>query len=132
MKRLLFVLAALILLVAPASTEPWGGKAVTVSAGTAVRLVPNRTIATSLFFQMKTGGSGKGYILYAPTSVTCALNGTGTTFIAELQPATSTAPGGNAVIPSNPDPYGGVDVSLYCVDGSNSGDVITTSWNTRN
>lgn len=134
LKRLSLIALLMVLLVSPTWTEPWGGRAITVAAGTAVRVVGVRTISSSLFFQMKEGCSscGVGYILYAPPDVSCANGGAGTTLIATLAAATSTAPGGNAVIPSNPDPQGGVDIRGYCVDGSHTADVITVSWNIRN
>jgi len=127
---LIFFLAALFAM--PTWTEPWGGIIGTVAAGTAARITTRPTLASSLFFQMQTGGTGRGYVLYAPPDVVCHNGGAGTTLIAELQPATSTAPGGNAVIPSNPDPQGVIDISGYCYDGSHTGDTVIISWNIRN
>lgn len=132
MKIILAIIGLLTVLVQTASTEPWAPFTHTVTAGTAIRVTNHSVLVSSLFFQMKTGGTGRGYVLAAPKGVTCAVNGVGTTLIAELQPATSTAPGGNATIPSNPDPQGGIDASLYCVDGSNTGDIITIAGNLRN
>lgn len=132
MKRLISIPILIALFVLPIRTEPWGGTGITITDGTAIRVVKVRTIVSSLFFQMKTGGTGRGYILSAPKDVTCAVGGAGTTLIAELIPATATSPGGNAVIPSNSDPQGGIDAALYCVDGSNSGDIVTIAWNLRN
>ncbi len=122
---LLFFLAA-----SPTWTEPWGGRTITLTPGTAIRVVGTRTLVSSLFFQMATGGTGVGYVLSAPIGVTCANGGAGTTLIATLQPATSTAPGGNATIPSNSDPAGGIDAQLYCVDGS-AADGMIVSFNLR-
>jgi len=132
MKRIPLLLLLICLLVSPASTEPWSGAQITVTAGTAIRLVKNRTIAQSLSIQMHSGGSGRGYVLFAPSGVTCSNGGAGTILIAELNAATASAAGGQIVLPNPGDPQGGpVDVSLYCLDGSNSGDVITTAWNLR-
>jgi|SRR5579885_672964 len=133
MKKLLAIISLLVLTSLPMTSEPWGGAAITITAGTAIRLAKNRTMASSIFFQMATGGTGRGYVLFAPSGVTCANGGAGTTKIAELSPATTTAPGGSVTIPLNVDPQNPqVDVSLYCVDGSNNGDVMNVSWNIRN
>lgn len=132
MKRILALIGLMALVVSTASTEPWAPFTQTVTAGTAIRVTNHPVLVSSLFFQMKTGGTGRGYVLAAPAGVTCSNGGAGTTLIAELQPATATAPGGNATIPSNPDPQGGIDASLYCVDGSHTADVITIAGNLRN
>lgn len=132
MKRTVLLIVLIAALIFPANTEPWGGAQITVTAGTAIRLVKNRTIAQSLSFQMHSGGSGRGYVLFAPSGVTCANGGAGTTLLMELNAATANSAGGSGVVPMPGDPQGGpVDVSLYCVDGSNSGDVITVAWNLR-
>lgn len=132
LKRLSLIALLVVAAARPTWTEPWGGQQFTMTSGVAQRVVNKTTIVSSLFIQMATGGSGVGYILYAPPDVTCALNGAGTTLIAELQPATSTAPGGNAVIPSNPDPQGGIDAHGYCIQGAHTSDVMTVSFNLRN
>lgn len=133
MKRLFALIGLMALVVSNASTEPWNGRIVTVAAGTAGRVTNVRTQVSSLFFQMlPAAGAGIGYVLYAPKGVTCSQGTAGTTTIAVLQAATSTAPGGNATVPSNPDPQGGIDASLYCYDGAHSGDTILLSWNLRN
>lgn len=132
MKKLLALFSLAFLITAPLSSEPWGGKLITVTAGTAIRIVTISTRVSSFVAQMATAGTGRGYLLYAPIGVTCTNGGAGTTLIAELQPATSTAPGGNVTVPSNTDPYGGIDLAGYCVDGSNSGDVINVAFNIRN
>ncbi len=132
LKKLLLVTTLLLCAASPTWTEPWGGKVVTIAAGTAARVTTRPTLASSLFFQAQTGGTGVIYILYAPPDIVCSNGGAGTTLIATLQPATSTAPGGNAVIPSNPDPAGGVDISGYCTDGSHTGDTVVVSFNLRN
>ena len=133
MKKILLISAVLLSLVTTGWTEPWGGADITVTAGTAIRIVKTRTLATSIYFEMKTGGTGRGYILSAPPDVTCALNGAGTTFITELAAATSTTPGGNAVIPWPADPQNPpVNVQYYCVDGTVSSDVIHVAYNISN
>lgn len=131
--RIISILSLAALLAVPMKTEPWGGKVITVASGTAVRLSVGRSLlASSIFFQMDVGATGVGYVLSAPIGTTCAYQGAGTTLIAKLNPgSTPTVVGGNATIPSNSDPAGGSDVTLYCVDGSHTGDGIITSWNLR-
>lgn len=130
-KKITLFLALLAVIVVPMRTEPWGGKVITLTPATAIRIVGIRTIVSSFVVQMATGGTGRGYLLYAPTDITCSKGGAGTTLIAELSPATATAPGGSVTVPSNPDPAGGVDLSGYCVDGSAS-DALNAAWNIRN
>lgn len=113
-------------------TEPVNGRVITVTAGTAIRITTDPVLATSILFQMRTGGTGRGYVLYAPQGVTCANGGAGTTLVGEIAPASATAPGGSLSIPSNTDPVGGIYPRSFCVDGSNSGDGINVSWNVRN
>ena len=135
MKKLLLISAVILALASTGWTEPWMGQLVTVNAGTAVRLtVRNPTLSTSLFVQMLPAASGGvGYILYAPKAVACSNGGAGTTLIATLTAATSTAPGGNAVIPWPADPQNpSINVADYCFDGSHSTDTMTVSWNLRN
>jgi|ERR1035438_2417319 hypothetical protein len=132
MKRTLAIIGLLALLVSTASTEPWLPFSQTITAGTAIRLTSNPTLVSSLSFQMHSGGTGRGYMLFAPKNVTCALNGGGTVLIAELNAATATAAGAQGVVPSNSDPQGGIDASLYCIDGTHSGDVVTIAGNLRN
>ncbi len=133
LKRISILTLLLFLAASPTWTEPWGGAQFTMASGVAQRIVGIRTMASSLFIQMKEGSStGIGYVLYAPTDVSCLLGGAGTTLIAELQPSTSTAPGGNAVIPSNPDPQGGLDIAGYCIQAAHTGDIMIVSWNLRN
>lgn len=116
----------------PAMTEPWGGRLITLTPATAIRIVSSRTIVSSFIVQMDACSTcGLGYLLYAPASVTCSNGGAGTTLIAKLAPGTATTPGGNVTVPSNPDPQGGVDLGGYCVDGSAAAPVIV-SWNIRN
>lgn len=131
--KLKVIITALLLIALPAMTEPWGGVALTLTPGTAIRIVKTRTIVSSFVFQMDVCPStcGTGYLLYAPTSITCANGGAGTTLIAKIAAGTSTAPGGSVTVPSNPDPYGGIDISQYCIDSSAAAPAIV-SWNIRN
>ena len=133
MKRILLISLALALCVIPVRTEPWGGRTMTVTSGAAERIVTISTIVSSFLVQMDPASSaGLGYLLYAPVGTTCLKGADGTTLIATLSPATSTAPGGNVTVPSNPDPQGGVNLSGYCFQGSHTGDTATVSWNIRN
>jgi hypothetical protein len=131
MKKLISLLVLTAFFHSPATSEPYFGRIVTVAAGTAVRLVGLRTLASQLKIQMQTGGTGRGYVLWAAPDVTCSNGGAGTTLVAELSPATSTAPGGSITLPENQDPAGGVDVRNFCVDGSHTADTIVVSWNVR-
>lgn len=126
------LIAALLLMAVPGITEPWGGVSITLTPGTAIRIVKIRTIVSSFIVQMApTSTTGVGYVLYAPPGVTCANGGAGTTLIATLATATASSPGGNVTIPSNPDPFGGADISGYCVDGA-AASPVTVAWNLRN
>lgn len=135
LKKLSSILAVLVLTAITAKPEPWNGQILTITTGTAQRLnVRQGTLASSLFFQMLPASSGGvGYVLFAQKGVACANGGAGTTLIATLSAATSTAPGGNVTLPfpSNPSNQR-VDVSLYCLDGAHTGDTISAAWNISN
>lgn len=135
LKRLVLICAVILALCSTGWTEPWNGQLVTVTAGTAVRLtVRSPTLVSSLFVQMLPASSGGvGYILYAPHGTTCHNGSDGTTLIATLSAATSTAPGGNAVLPFPADPQNPqIDISNFCFDGAHSADTMTVSWQLRN
>ncbi len=125
-------------------------ESITVAAGTPLNLATAMTSAqmvtkgygylpqkpvSQLFIQMKTGGTGRGYVMTGirgQTSATqlwrvpdAAVSGDLT---AELAPATATAPGGSY---SDQPVDGSVDLSQCWVDGSHTGDVITVSYNTK-
>lgn len=131
LKRISLILVLTLLSAVQTKTEPVNGRTITVTAGTAVRIVANRTIVSSFLVQMATGGSGRGYVLYK-VGGDCVKGSAGTTLVAELSPASSSGPGGSMTMPSNPDPQGGIDLSHFCTDGSNTNDTINVSWNLRN
>lgn len=133
MKKVIAI-AALLLVAIPAWTEPFNGSTISVTAGTAIRILTTGPdlVVTSIFFQMATGGTGRGYVLYAPSGVTCNRGSAGTTTVGELSPASATAPGGSLTVPMNPDPYGGLVANHWCIDGSHTGDGLIVSFNVRN
>lgn len=129
------ILAALLLMVLPALTEPQNGSIITITAGTAIRLTSVRTMASSMLIQNIHGATvGITYVLYAPNGVTCANAGAGTTFVAELAAATSTAPGGAFTFPSNntsTTDAGGFNVANWCLDGGTNGTQVAVSYDQR-
>jgi hypothetical protein len=135
MLKKISLIVLVLALALPLRPEPWGNQTITVTAGTAQRLnVAQGTLATSLFAQMLPASSGGvGYLLFAQHGVTCSNGGAGTTLIATLAAATSTAPGGNVTIPFPASPQNPkIDVSLYCFDGATSGNTIGVSFNLSN
>ena len=134
MKKLIVALLVGSLLAIPLFPDVLLGKQITVTAGTAIRVTTGNLMASSILIQMKHGGSGVGYVLYADPSATCNVGAAGTTLVAELAPANPLAPGGSFTYPSNNDSttqQGGFSPAYFCVDGSNSGDVIIVSWSQR-
>ena len=131
MRRLIAIIVILAAGVSPAlPTDAQYGRQITVTAGTPIRVVSTRTLVASVFVQMKHGGSGLGLIYSANPSESCSAG----TLVAELSPASPTAPGGAYVFPSNDSAgtqQGGYDMNWLCVDGSNSGDVMIVSWNPK-
>ena len=133
-------LLAFMLFVVGVSAEPQQGRIITITAGTAIRLILNPTtvkpvLANSMLIQVQHAGSGLVYVLNANPQQTCALGNATTTEVAELAPATSTEPGGSFTFPSNgsaTNGSSGFDVRYWCVDGSNSGDTVIVSWDVRN
>ena len=117
------------------ASDAWNSKVITITAGTAIRVVNNSVKVSSILFQMLHGGSGLGYVLNAdPTNANCNKSTAATAFVAELAPASATAPGGSATVPSNGSAttqQGGQDLQWFCVDGSNSGDTMLVSWSPR-
>jgi hypothetical protein len=116
-------------------SDAWNSKVITITSGTAIRVVNNSVKASSILFQMLDGGSGLGYVLNAnPQNANCNKASAGTAWVAELAPATVTAPGGSATVPSNGSAtteQGGQDLQWFCVDGAHSGDTVLVSWNPR-
>ena len=88
-----------------------------------------QTMADRLSVQMKTGGSGIGYVLCSNTgSVPSKANDAD--IVVELPPAGATYPGGTY---SDVQPGGGnaIDVSAYWLDGAHAGDLIRVSYHRR-
>jgi hypothetical protein len=94
------------------------------------RLASTQTLGDRLFIQMKTNGSGLGYVLYSDSGAIPPSKANDADVVAELALATSTAPGGAY---SDAQPGGGnfMDMSAYWVDGAVNGDKIRASYNVR-
>lgn len=135
MKRILAALAFILLAVLPVRTEPQAGRIITITAGTAIRLATTKTLASSMLIQALPGSStGLIYVLNSNPQATCANAGAGTTLVAELAAATTTAPGGAFTFPSNGSSAtqaSGFDVQFWCIDGSHTGDTVAVSWDVR-
>lgn len=104
---------------------------VTITAGTPVRLTTTKTLVNRLFIQLKTGSSGRAFLLLGvPATTTCdATNAAQLT--AELAPATATAPGGSFSDPQGANgmsPSDSEDLAQICIDGSHTGDVVVISF----
>lgn len=119
---------AFIVLVLTAQAGVRVNRTITVAAGTPVRLATTHIYAAKIFIQMQTGGSGRGFIMAGIPSGTTPAATTSAHLTAELSPATATGPGGSY---SDSD-YSGIDLSLIWVDGSNTGDKITFSYEVYN
>ena len=138
--RRILLSALLFLCTLPLRAEPQNGRIITITAGAAIRLILNPSTAravqaNSMLIQALHGGSGLIYILNCDPSITCVRGNAGTTLVAELAPATSTAPGGSFTFPTNGSATsgsGGFDVRYWAVDGSTNGDTVATSWDLRN
>ena len=88
-----------------------------------------QTLADRLSVQMKTGGSGIGYLLCSNTGgIPSKANDAD--IVVELAAATLTAPG---VAYQERQPGGGnaIDMSAYWVDGAHAGDLVRVSYNRR-
>jgi hypothetical protein len=88
-----------------------------------------QTLADRLSVQMKTGGSGIGYVLCSNTgSVPSKANDAD--IVVELAAATAMAPGAPY---QDYQPGGGnaIDVSAYWLDGAHAGDLIRVSYHRR-
>lgn len=143
MKRIISVLAVLVLLASTATPEPQlpapastNGK-ITI-ASSAVRLVPSPTTAppvmcSSILIQAAAGNTGIIYVLNAPVNITMTFNTAGTTTVAQLGVGTATSPGGSFTFPSNGSTTtqsGGADMRLWGISGT-SGDVAYASCDVR-
>lgn len=135
LKKISSILAVFVLMAQTARPEPWGGTTITVTAGTAQRLIPAppQLLAVSISFQMAVASTGYGYVLFANPGTVCAVGGSGTTLIAQIGPGSSTSPGQQLVLPYPASPQNPkVNVRNYCVDGSVNGDHVTVTWNISN
>lgn len=106
---------------------------ITIAAGTPVRIASQPgTFVTHLFVQSKHSNSGLVYLLLGvPATTTCdATNAAHLT--AELGPGDSTHPGATPWIDppatSGSRPQDSEDMSLGCLDGTHSGDVVIVSF----
>lgn len=130
MKKLL---ALAVFFAISAYPDPQVSRTVTFTTGTAVRISNNDVQANSIFVQMLHGGTALGYVLFAAPDVTCALATAGQ-LVAEMAPATATAPGGTFNFPSNSTAQSGssgTNVHFWCVGGT-TGDTAVISYNVRN
>ena len=134
MKRILSMILVAVVCVCTATSEPQNGRIITITAGTAQRIVTNRVMANSMLVQPLHGGTGLVYVLNAAPNFTCGNGSAGTTFVAELGPATTTAPGSTFTFPSNSSgttQAGGFSLQYWCIDGAHSGDTVAVSWDQR-
>ena len=113
----------------------------TLSSTGGVFTIPNRiassqTLGDRLFVQMKTAGTGLGYVLCSNSGgIPSKANdpgsdGVSSDIVMELAPAGTTYPGGSY---SDPQPGGGnfEDMAAYWVDGAVNGDKIRATYNKR-
>lgn len=126
------VVVLFLALVAPVRTEPQISHTITLTTGTAVRLVPNRTLANSILIQVQPGSTNPVYVLWADTGITCNVNTAGQ-LVATLGPGTASQPGSSFTFPSNgtaTTQAGGFDIASYCVQGTSS-DTVVATWDQR-
>jgi hypothetical protein len=129
-KRISALLVALLLIVGASGQFVAPGPAnilVTIGAGTPVQLTTNTGLVIStLSVQMHSGGTGMGQVCIVPIGTTPAAHcGTSGQLAFELAPATSTAPGSQL---SYPMPTPGLNMGMFWIDGTNSGDKATVSY----
>jgi hypothetical protein len=125
----------------PTMGDPWNGLTGTITAGTAIPLVPNRgtvnqVMVNSIFFQATDCSSTCGliYILSCNPKVTCVKGNANTTYVCELAAGTASAPGGWCRLPTNgaaTNSSGGTDLRYFAVDGATSGTPFLASWDVR-
>lgn len=103
---------------------------ITITSGTPIPIETVPTVVRSMSVQMRTGGTGRGLLLnLAFFPLGTVPDGTnGQHLAAELAPAAAAAPGGQW---SYPDSDRGYDVSRIYIDGSNSGDTVTISYDKK-
>ena len=106
-------------------------KRITITAGTPIALATQSTFVRSLFVQMRHGGTGFGTLFNLSDPAVQGQTpdvGNGAHVSAELAPATATAPGGSW---GYPDTDRGYDLQWISIDGSNSGDTVTVSYDKK-
>lgn len=102
---------------------------ITITAGTPVQVSAAHIKVHSILIQMRTGGTGRGYILRPLPGVTPSASN-GADLSAELAPATATAPGG-AWSDNDDTPFGtrkDIYLDAIWIDGSNSTDTVTVTY----
>ncbi len=133
MKKAVLLLVAFTACVGlkPTQAEPQSGRIITVTAGTAIRLTTATTRLTvnSISLQMRAGGTGVGYVLWAQPGVTCATATAGQLVVELGASPSSTVPGAQVLIDRSQ--IGGTDLRNWCVDGSANGDEIVVTWDRR-
>lgn len=133
MKKAISILTLGFLLGVSAFSDPQISRVVTLTTGSPVRVTNNDVQASSLFIQALHGGSNIVYVLFADPNIACNVNTAGQ-LVAELAPATATAPGGSFTFPSNgatQNAAGGSNMHHWCVQGTSS-DQVVISYNLRN
>ena len=133
MKKAIAAIALMLLLALAAFPDPQVSQPIALTTGSAVRVANMDVQFNSLFIQMKHGGSNIGYVLFADPALTCSATTAGQV-VAELAPASATAPGGSFTFPSNGVANygsGGNNAHYWCVQGS-TGDSVIVSYNMRN
>lgn len=138
LKRSIILTALVLLLRAEPQIPAPAGNVITLGSG-ATRLVPNPSTAqpimcNSIFIEPLAGGTHVVYVLNAPPDVAMALNGAGTTTVAQLAPATASLPGQGFTFPSNgtaTSGAGGADLRYWGVAGTAS-ETLLASCDLRN
>lgn len=136
------VICAALLLISsiPMMGDPWNGTTGTITAGTAIPLIPSRSntnpvMVNSIFFQATDCSTcGLIYVLSCNPKVTCTKGSAGTTYVCELAAGTSTSPGGWCRLPTNgsaTNSSGGTDLRYFALDGATSGTPFLVSWDVR-
>lgn len=110
-------------------------RTITITSGTPIQLATVPTYANRVFIQMLSGGTGIGYVMDMSNYLTSVTPNHSTSghLTAQLQPASSTAPGGSYSDAADSAPGSGpIDISRIYIDGSNSGDTVVISYDLRN
>ena len=93
------------------------------------RIASTQTLADRFTVQMKTGGTGLGYLLCSNTGAIPS-KANDADIVVEVAPATLTAPG-VAYRESQPGGGNAIDMGSLWVDGAHSGDQIRVSYGRR-